>query len=118
MKAKFKFNGGRGALICSGCRVILKTGDQFTEEEIEAAKGYAFMEPQYCKKCRLINALNESGKEWKEEIRSLDNEKYKVVTFHPPFEQSVLDIVEEKDVLVYGYLSQDGETGIDVYFKM
>lgn len=47
-KAIFKFNGGVGALLCSGCRVILKTGDQFTEEEKEAMIGKKELPPQTC----------------------------------------------------------------------
>lgn len=118
MKALFKFNGGRGALLCSGCRVILKTGDKFTDEEIEAIKGYAVIPAQYCLKCKLINALNENDIEWKEKIVTLDNVKYKVVSFQPPLPLEVLDVIENADVNAYGYLTLDGEQGIDVYFKM
>lgn len=117
-KALFKYNGGRGALLCSMCRVIMKTGDQFTEEEIDAIKGHAIMDPQYCLKCQLIQALNEAHKEWKENIMTRDEEKYRVVSFKPPFPQSVQDIISNKDVITYGYLSSAYEPGIDVYFKM
>lgn len=117
-KALFKYNGGRGALICSGCKVILKTGDQFTDEEIEAIKGHAIMEPQYCLKCQLINALNEAGKEWKEDITVREDVKYRVVKFAPPFPESVMDIISNKDVITFGYLTTQYEPGIDVYFKM
>ena len=35
-KAKFKFNNGVGALICSKCSGIIKDGTQFTEDEWKA----------------------------------------------------------------------------------
>ena len=53
-KAIFKFNNGNGALLCSKCRVIIKTGKNFTEEEIKAIKGKADMPPQYCKQCNEL----------------------------------------------------------------
>jgi len=46
--AIFKFNNGHGALLCSGCRGILKTGNQFTEEERKAFKGELKLPPQTC----------------------------------------------------------------------
>jgi len=51
-KAIFKYNGGLGALLCSKCRVIMKLGSSFTEEEIKAIKGKLDMPPQYCKQCK------------------------------------------------------------------
>lgn len=51
--AIFKYNGGLGALLCSSCRVIIKTGKDFTEEEIKAIKGKGPMLPaQYCSNCK------------------------------------------------------------------
>jgi len=52
MKAIFKYNGGLGALLCSSCRVIMKTGKDFTDEEIRAIKWHIEMPPQYCSKCK------------------------------------------------------------------
>lgn len=53
-KALIKFNGGNLALLCSGCRVIIKTGKDFTEEEIQFAitKG-KHLDPLYCEQCTL-----------------------------------------------------------------
>lgn len=51
-KAIFKYNGGLGALLCSKCRVIIRTGRYFSEEEIKAIKGKLDMPPQYCKQCK------------------------------------------------------------------
>lgn len=117
-KAQFKYNGGLGALICSECRVILKTGDEFTDDEIAAIKGHEFMPAQYCLRCKLINALNENGIEWKQDIKVRDDIKYRVVTFKPPFPLEVLDVIQDADVKSYGYLTFDGEHGVDIYFKM
>jgi NAD-dependent SIR2 family protein deacetylase len=51
-KAIFKFNGGLGALLCSKCRVIIKTGKDFSPEEIKAIKGKVPLPPaQYCNDC-------------------------------------------------------------------
>jgi len=52
-KAIFKFNGGLGAILCSSCKVIIKTGKDFTEEEIKAIRGELNkdLEAQYCKDC-------------------------------------------------------------------
>lgn len=52
MKAIFKYNGGLGALLCSSCSVIIKTGKDFTDEELKAIKGKGPMPPaQYCETC-------------------------------------------------------------------
>ena len=50
--AIFKFNNGNGALLCSKCSVIIKTGIQYTAEERSAATGTSIMLPQYCEKCK------------------------------------------------------------------
>ena len=118
-KAQFKYNGGRGALICSECRVILKTGDQFTDEEIAAIKGHEFMPAQYCKKCQLVQVLNENSVEWTENIRSMDDKKYKVISFHPPLPKEALDIITSKDVVSRGSLGpNDDQMTVHIYFPM
>ena len=55
-KAIFKFNTSHGALLCSGCRVILKDGYRFSDEEMAAFQGATELEAQYCNTC-------EAGKE-------------------------------------------------------
>ena len=57
-KAIFKFNGGHGALLCSKCKVIIKTGWKFTEEEKMAIKGKANLPAQYCDKCKTNDNEN------------------------------------------------------------
>ena len=56
-KATLKFNNGNGALLCSGCRVILK--------EMLAVDENRELEEQYCDEC--INT-NLSEQEWVELI--------------------------------------------------
>ena len=55
-KAIFKFNNSHGALLCSGCRVILKDGYRFSDKEMAAFQGTTELEAQYCNTC-------EAGKE-------------------------------------------------------
>jgi hypothetical protein len=52
-KAIIKFNGGNLALLCNKCRVIIKTGKDFTPEELEFTLGKSKndLPPQYCSKC-------------------------------------------------------------------
>ena len=52
MKAIFKFNGGRGAILCSKCKVIIKTGKDFTENEWRAYRGDIELEEQICDACK------------------------------------------------------------------
>jgi len=51
-KAIFKLNSGNGALLCSKCRVIIKTGKDFTDLEWDAVKGIKHIPPQFCDKCK------------------------------------------------------------------
>ena len=51
-KAIFKYNNGRGALLCSKCSVIIKHGEDFTVQEHLAMQGKGKLEPQYCKNCK------------------------------------------------------------------
>jgi hypothetical protein len=52
-KAIIKYNGGLLALLCSKCRVIIKTGKDFTKEESDFAMiEDAHLDPLYCEKCK------------------------------------------------------------------
>lgn len=51
-KAIFKFNSSIGALLCSLCHCIIKTGKDFTYYEQEACKGNEELEEQFCNKCK------------------------------------------------------------------
>ena len=52
-KAIFKFNNSHGALLCSGCRVILKDGYRFSDKEMAAFQGATELEAQYCNTCEV-----------------------------------------------------------------
>jgi hypothetical protein len=52
-KAIIKYNGGLLALLCSKCKVIIKTGKDFTKEECDfAIIDGAHLDPLYCEKCK------------------------------------------------------------------
>jgi hypothetical protein len=51
-QAIIKFNSGNLAILCSNCNVIIKTGVDFTKEELLFAKGKGKLEAQYCDKCK------------------------------------------------------------------
>jgi NAD-dependent SIR2 family protein deacetylase len=51
-KAVFKFNGGLGAILCSNCYVIIKTGKDFSSSEKSGMHGKKYIKPQYCEKCQ------------------------------------------------------------------
>ena len=59
--AIFKFNGGSGALLCSKCSAIIKTGSEFTDEEWKAMKGEVELPPQYCEQCKQNNNGNSNN---------------------------------------------------------
>ena len=48
-----KFNGGRGAILCSGCRVIIKEGPDFTPLELQYIRGKLDYDlpVQFCEQC-------------------------------------------------------------------
>ena len=50
-----KFNSGLGAILCSGCRKIIKIGREFNNEEKKYIIGeIQYLPPQYCDKCKKI----------------------------------------------------------------
>lgn len=51
-KAIFKFNNGRGALLCSNCSIIIKTRIDMTDDEKKAMDGEINLKPQYCDECQ------------------------------------------------------------------
>lgn len=51
-KAKFKYNHGAGALVCSKCHVIIKIGVDFNQDEWCAFRGEKHLDPQYCEDCK------------------------------------------------------------------
>ena len=59
-KARIKFNGGNLALLCSGCSVIIKTGVEFTPEEMEFTLKDKHLPPQYCETCKTKIMIEET----------------------------------------------------------
>lgn len=59
-RAIFKLNNGAGALLCSGCNIIIKTGKDFTDEEKNAYYGRGHLDAQYCSKCLEIIQFNQT----------------------------------------------------------
>lgn len=51
-KAMFKFNNGNGALLCSSCGKIIKTGREFNEAEANAFDNRGSLPAQYCNSCK------------------------------------------------------------------
>ena len=51
-KAIIKYNHSLLAILCSKCYTIIKTGNDFTQEEYLAAIVENKLEPQYCEKCK------------------------------------------------------------------
>jgi len=54
MKAKFKFNSGNLAPVCSRCSRIIKHGVEFTQEEHLAIQGKLNLPNHYCNKCATM----------------------------------------------------------------
>lgn len=52
-----KFNGGAGAILCNGCRVMVRQGNGITKEEWESD------EPLFCMKCQYSKERPEVGSE-------------------------------------------------------
>jgi len=50
-KAILKLNGGLGAVVCSNCAVIIRSGNTLTDEDRLAIKGKIKLYSQYCKNC-------------------------------------------------------------------
>ena len=53
-KLIIKYNNSYGAILCSGCRAILKVGFEYTEDELRYSRGEIdYLPPQYCEQCGL-----------------------------------------------------------------
>jgi hypothetical protein len=50
-KWKIKFNSGNLAILCSKCSKIIKTGKDFTQEELNAVQESIALPPYFCENC-------------------------------------------------------------------
>ena len=58
-KIIYKFNSGNLAILCSRCSRIIKTGIDFTEEELrDVQRKHRRLPAQYCDDCLKYESLN------------------------------------------------------------
>jgi hypothetical protein len=95
-KAIFKFNGGRGALLCSNCSVIIKTGKDFTEQEWAALRGEGDINSVYCDKCKdKVVDIDEIVKDPKNNLGVL-KDIVPMLAENPEFRENLVKIISEK----------------------
>jgi len=58
MKAIVKLDSGKISVLCSKCRIVIKSGSELSEEEKESIFVKNNLEAQYCEKCKKL----ENGK--------------------------------------------------------
>jgi hypothetical protein len=93
--AKFKFNNGNMAILCSNCDKIVKTGKDFTEQEWKALEGKGDVESVYCVDCKdkvvdldkIINGENNLG-----HLKDI----VPMLAQSPDFKESLIQIMSEK----------------------
>lgn len=59
-KAIFKYNGGRGALLCNDCGIILKIGIEYNELERAGSMGEKLVDAQFCLSCNIKKIYNDN----------------------------------------------------------
>ena len=52
MSAIFKYNSGNGAILCSKCSRIIRSGNSLTEDDWKHGRGEIILKAQYCNKCK------------------------------------------------------------------
>ena len=63
--AIFKFNSGHGALLCSGCDIIIREGEDLTRLDLRCIKDDYSVGAQYCEKCKDVkNKQILTDEEW------------------------------------------------------
>lgn len=85
--ATYKYNGGLGALLCSHCKVIIRNGKTFTEDDWKCMRGELRKPKQYCEKCITNTMLKETTyrNRYKDEIKFefIGDKTIKVSGFSP-----------------------------------
>ena len=95
-KAIFKFNGGKGALLCSNCSVIVKTGKDFTEQEWAALRGEGDIDSIYCDSCKdKVIDIDEIIKDPKNNLGVL-KDIIPMLAESPEFKENLAQIISEK----------------------
>ena len=94
--AKFKFNNGNMAILCSNCDKIVKTGKDFTEQEWKALEGKGEIESVFCEDCKdkvvdfdkIISTPNDKLGALKDIVPMFAQ--------NPDFKESLIQIMSEK----------------------
>lgn len=108
-KAIFKFNGGRGALLCSNCSVIVKTGKDFTEQEWAALRGEGDVESVYCENCKdhVIDIDDIIEKSKNDDNLGKLKSIIPMLAENPEFKENLIQIMSEK---MFNKINQNGES--------
>lgn len=94
--AKFKFNNGNMAILCSNCDKIVKTGKDFTEQEWAAMEGKGDVKSVYCDECKdKVVDLDEIIKDPKSELGIL-KDIIPMLAENPEFKENLVQIISEK----------------------
>lgn len=94
--AKFKFNNGNMAILCSNCDKIVKTGKDFTEQEWAAMEGKGSVKSIYCDDCKdVVIDLDEIIEDPKSNLGSL-KDLIPILSENPEFKENLVQIISEK----------------------
>lgn len=95
--AKFKFNNGNMAILCSNCDKVVKTGKDFTEQEWAAMEGKGNVKSIYCDSCKdVVIDLDEIIKDPKNTKLSALKDIVPMLSEDPEFRENLIKIVSEK----------------------
>lgn len=95
--AKFKFNNGDMAILCSNCDKILKNGKDFTEQEWMAIEGKGDVKSIYCDDCKdIVIDLDDVIKKSDHSNLGALKDILPVLAENPEFRENLMKIVSEK----------------------
>ena len=94
--AKFKFNNGNMAILCSNCDKIVKTGKDFTEQEWAAMEGRGDVKSVYCDECKgKVIDIDEIVNDPKNNLGIL-KDIVPMLAENPEFRENLVRIISEK----------------------
>lgn len=94
--AKFKFNNGNMAILCSNCDKIVKTGKDFTEQEWAALEGKGDIASVYCEDCKdKVIDMDDIIKDSKNNLGVL-KDIIPMLAESPEFRENLVKIISEK----------------------